>query len=71
MIKGLTPWDFYSLKILLLVAKQRQMPNPQTPGPADSQLPTRQGFNECNEFVILLTHGKGPAFHVGEDAKGI
>ena len=71
MIKGLTPWDFYSLKILLLVAKQRQMPNPQTPGPADSQLPTRQGFNSSKEFVILLTHGKGPEFHVGEDAQGI
>lgn len=47
------------------------MPNPQTPGPADSQLPTRQGFNSSKEFVISLTHGKGPEFHVGEDAQGI
>ena len=57
--------------ILLLVAKQRQMPNPQTPGPADSWLPTRHGCNLSKEFVISLTHGKGPEFHMGEDAQDI
>lgn len=71
MIKGLTPQDSYPLKILLLVAKQRQMPNPQTSGPVDSRLPTRQGFNSSKEFVISLTHREGPEFHVGEDAQSI
>lgn len=47
------------------------MPNPQTPGPADSWLPTRHGCNSSKEFVISLTQGKGPEFHMGEHAQGI